>query len=151
MTLETFSSRLRLRIRLRNVAPFLILFLIVILIASTSCSKNEAANQQSASDGAVPVSVAKVESATMDRTLPVVGTLFAKDEATIGAEVEGRVQKTLVDFGDRLKKDQIIAYIDTDLYEALARQAAANLTKTRASATNADQTLERTRSLHRDK
>ncbi len=83
----------------------------------------------------------------VDRTLPIVGTLFAKDEATLGAEVEGQVEKTLVDFGDRVKAGQELASIDTASYQALARQAAANLTKTRATADNADRELARMRNL----
>src|SRR6185503_14706431 len=83
----------------------------------------------------------------VDRTLRVVGTLFAKDEATIGAEVEGKVEKTLVDFGDRVKAGQELALIDTASYEALANQASANLAKARASWNNADQETKRVEAL----
>ena len=84
----------------------------------------------------------------MDRTLPVVGTLFAKDEATLGAEVEGKVEKSRVDFGDRVSAGQELALIDTASYEALARQSAANLAKAKATALNAERNLKRTQELH---
>jgi len=79
----------------------------------------------------------------MDRSLDIWGTLYAKDEATIGAEVEGKVEKTLVDFGDRVTAGQELASIDTATYEALARQAGANLAKAQASANNAELNLRR--------
>ena len=43
---------------------------------------------------AVTVTVTAAELVPLDRTLAVVGTLFAKDEATLAAEVEGVVQTT---------------------------------------------------------
>jgi len=56
---------------------------------TAGCSKSDGDKPKAQRDDAVPVSVAKVEVVPLDRTLPVVGTLFAKDEATIGAQVEG--------------------------------------------------------------
>src|SRR6185369_9185289 len=87
----------------------------------------------------------------MDRALPVVGTLFAKDEATIGAQVEGQVEKTRVDFGDRVTVGQELALIDTTSYEAFARQSAANLEKAKAGALNAGQNLKRVQELQKEK
>lgn len=83
----------------------------------------------------------------LDRTLAVVGTLFAKDEATVGAEVEGQVEKTAVDFGDRVRAGDEIALIDTASYEALARQADANVARAQANALNAEKDLQRQQSL----
>ena len=91
----------------------------------------------------IPVDVQTVATRPMDRTLPIVGTLFAKDEATLGAEVEGKVDRTLVDFGDRVKAGQELALIDTASYEARARQAAANVAKAKATAANAEKELKR--------
>jgi RND family efflux transporter MFP subunit len=98
-------------------------------------------------DNAIPVDVQPVGITNVNRTLAIVGTLFAKDEATIGAEVEGKVEKTTVDFGDRVKAGQELALIDTTSYEALARQASANVAKVRAAADNADKELKRVESL----
>lgn len=100
-------------------------------------------------DAPVPVSTAPVEEVTLDRSLPVVGTLFARDEATIAAEVEGKVERTWVEFGDRVKEGQEIARIDTASYEALAQQAEARLAQARATATNAVQQWQREEALRR--
>ena len=118
-----------------------------VLFAAGSCSrKSEGASPRRGADG-IPVDIQPVATINVDRALPVVGTLFAKDEATLGAEVEGRVEKTTVDFGDRVKAGQELALIDTKSYEALARQATANLAKARATADNAEKELKRVEAL----
>lgn len=114
----------------------------------TGCSKPETKPQHNLS---VPVTVSKVESVPMDRSISIIGTLYAKDEALVAAQVEGQVEKTRVDFGDRVTNGQELAAIDTTSYEAKSRQASANVTKAQASALNAEQTLKRTENLQKDK
>jgi len=115
-----------------------------------SCSRSPGA-AKAQGDTAIPVTVAKVETLPFDRTVSVVGSLFAKDQATVAAQVEGQCEKTIVDFGDRVSFGQEIALIDTTAYEALAAQSAANVAKTRANADNAEQNLKRNRDLQKDK
>lgn len=124
--------------------------LTLITAGLVSCSKKESKQAAPARDDAVTVTVAKVELLPMDRTIPVVGTLYPKDEATVSAEVEGRVEKTMAEFGDRLTAGQEIALIDTTTYEAQVRQTAASLAKAQASAANAEQTLRRIEELHKN-
>jgi membrane fusion protein (multidrug efflux system) len=116
-----------------------------------SCGKPNGDKPRRAADSAVPVTVAPVALVPLDRTIPVVGTLFAKDEATLGAEVEGQVEKTMVEFGDRVKSGETLAQIDTTTYDALARQSAANLTRAKATAANMEQNLRRVQELQKDK
>jgi membrane fusion protein (multidrug efflux system) len=117
-----------------------------LLLLAASCSpKKEGVVARR--ENIIPVDVQSVATVDVDRTLPIVGTLFAKDEATIGAEVEGKVEKTLVDFGDRVKRGQELALIDTTSYEALARQASANVAKARATANNAEKDFKRLEAL----
>jgi len=87
----------------------------------------------------------------MERTLQVVGTLSAHDEATVAAQVAGQIEKNHVDVGDRVTASQELALIDTTSYEALARQSAANLVKAKAGATNAAQNLKRVQELQQEK
>src|SRR4051812_2645294 len=101
----------------------------LVAVGLVSCSKSQGEPSKSRGDNAVPVMVAKVEVVPMDRTLPVVGTLFAKDEATVGAQLEGQFKKTRVEFGDRVPAGQELALVDPPSYEAPARQSAANLAK----------------------
>jgi membrane fusion protein (multidrug efflux system) len=97
----------------------------------------------------VAVTVAPVETIRLDRTLPVVGTLHARDAATVAAEVEGRVERTMAEFGDRVRAGQEIALIDTDSYAALANQAAARVRQARAVAVAAGHELARQVELRR--
>jgi membrane fusion protein (multidrug efflux system) len=115
------------------------------------CSRSADKPAKVADDKAVPVTVAVVETVPLDRTISIIGTLFAKDEATIAAQVEGQVEKTRVDFGDRVSEGQELALIDTTAYDSLARQSAANLAKAKASAENAEQNLKRVQDLQKDK
>ena len=118
-----------------------------LLQMATGCSRKTEASAPRRIENAIPVDVQPVSTTNVNRTLPVVGTLYAKDEATIGAEVEGKVEKTTVDFGDRVRAGEELALIDTTSYEALARQALANVAKARATADNADKDLKRVESL----
>src|SRR6266700_3086103 len=86
---------------------------------------------------AAPVMVATVTNVAWDKVVSIVGTLFPKDEATIGAQVEGTVERTLVDFGDRVQTNENLAFIDTGSYEAQLEQAVGNLAKAEANLTNA--------------
>jgi RND family efflux transporter MFP subunit len=70
---------------------------------------------------------------------------------TIAAQVAGQVEKFPADLGDRANAGQELALIDTTSYEALAQQAAANLAKATAAATNAARNLKRTEDLQKDK
>jgi len=79
-----------------------------------------------------------------------VGTLYPKDEAAIAARVEGQVEKTLVDFGDRVRTDQDLAFIDTASYEAQLEQAVGNLAKAEANLANARQNFDRMQKLKND-
>jgi len=117
-----------------------------VLLVLTGCSRQEPTSRR-ASDPGIPVTLAEVVVTNLDRTIPVVGTLYAKDEANLAAEVEGRVERTMAEFGDRLTNGQLIAQIDTMTYDALARQAAANLARLKASSANTEQNLRRVREL----
>lgn len=87
----------------------------------------------------------------MERVLHVVGTLSARDEATVAAEVAGKIEESQVDFGDHVKAGQVLALIDITAYEALVRQSAANVARANASAANAAQNLKRVQDLQKDK
>src|SRR3954463_2418278 len=106
---------------MRNL--FLLCVLAVCIALSSGCKGKSTTPTALHRPEATAVTVTSVTNAAWDRTVSVVGTLYAKDSATIGAQVEGQVEKTLVDFGDRVKAGQDLALIDTASYEALLQQA----------------------------
>lgn len=113
----------------------------------TGCGKSQTQKPNIPQDPAILVTTAQVTLKPLDRTIPVAGTLFAKDEATLSAEVEGQTEKTLVDFGDPVKPGQELALINTTTYEAHAQQAAANLARAKANAHNVELELKRIQEL----
>ena len=119
------------------------------LVLLSACQKPVSEARKPAPAEVVSVTVARPETLRVDRTIPLVGTLFPKDEATLCAEVEGRVEKTTVDFGDRLTNGQEIAFIDTTAYAALALRAAADVARAKATLSNAGQNLRRTTELRK--
>ncbi|HUR45277.1 MAG TPA: efflux RND transporter periplasmic adaptor subunit [Candidatus Saccharimonadales bacterium] len=116
-------------------------------MASGCTGKSQAEKITRPVEIAIPVTTVRAELRSLDKAIPVSGTLFAKDEATLSAEVEGRVEKTLVEFGDQVKSGQELASINTTTYEAQAQQAAATLARTKASALNAEHELKRVQEL----
>lgn len=117
-----------------------------------SCGKNN--TSKSGAPKELPsreVQVARAEKRPMERVLQVVGTLAAREEATIAAQVAGQLEKNYVDVGDRVKTGQELALIDTTSYEALANASSANLTRANASAANAAQNLKRVQDLQKEK
>jgi multidrug efflux pump subunit AcrA (membrane-fusion protein) len=89
---------------------FLMLWLLALYAGlGLGCSREASASRTTNAPVAVPVTVASVVIQPVDRTLPIVGTLYAKDSALVSAEVEGKLERTLVEFGDRVKAGQELA------------------------------------------
>lgn len=119
--------------------------------ALVSCGKPADAKSGRADAAPRPVHVARAELRPMERTLQVVGTLAARDEATVAAQVAGQIEKISVDLGDTVTNGQELVLIDTTSYEALVQQSAANLARATASAANAARNLKRIQDLQVEK
>jgi RND family efflux transporter MFP subunit len=122
------------------------------MLALLLVSCGPAANPESSRPQTAPraVRVARAELRPMERAVLVVGTLAARDEATVAAQVAGQLERIPVDLGDRVTAGQELALIDTAAYEALLRQSAASLARAKASAANATQNLQRMQDLRKD-
>lgn len=95
------------------------------LLALAGCSgKSEAKG-----DGAAPAISVKtftVQEDVVKRRVQASGSLFALEESTISAEVEGRVEKVLADVGDYVQASQeLVAISKIELQLELDRQRAA--------------------------
>lgn len=119
--------------------PLLLTLLSAVVVG---CHK-EAPAARKPSGGPTAVTVAPVKLVAWDQTVPIVGTLYPKDEATLGAQVEGTVERTTVEFGDRVKADQVLAYIDTASYLALQQQAEGVLARAQAALPSAQHHFQR--------
>jgi membrane fusion protein (multidrug efflux system) len=113
------------------------------LLILAGCTRQAAAPPKEKRAEATPVIVATVTNVAWDKAVSIIGTLYPKDEATVGAQVEGTVERTLVDFGDRVQTNQDLAYIDTGSYEAQLEQVVGNLAKADANLVNAGKNFTR--------
>src|ERR1051325_2207287 len=120
-------------------------------LALVSCEKSGKPEAGRTEAAPRPVRVARAELRPLERSIGVVGTLAAHDEATVAAQVLGQIETVTVDVGDRVTAGQELALIDTTSYDALARQSAANLAKATALAANAARTLKRIQDLQAEK
>jgi HlyD family secretion protein len=114
--------------------------------------------------GAAPMAttLARAERHSITETLAVTGSLVAREETVVGAEVDGlRIVEILADVGDRVEQGQVLARLDaTMLRTQLAQNASmiaiaqasiaqmeASIAETRASEAEAADALRRAQSL----
>jgi RND family efflux transporter MFP subunit len=84
---------------------------------------------------APPVEVIKVDMAPPTQTLTLPGETRGWYSSTIYARVSGYVAKWIADIGDRVKKDQVLATIDTPELDAQLEAAQAQLKASEAEVT----------------
>jgi HlyD family secretion protein len=75
---------------------------------------------------------AKVEKGDITTLVSATGTVSALTTVQVGTQVTGTISELLVDFNSVVKKDQVIAILDTTFLVASRDDAAANLDKAKA-------------------
>ena len=73
------------------------------------------------------------------------GTLNAVITVQVGSQVSGQIRELFADFNSMVKKDQVIARIDPDTFEAKVNQAKAQVEAARASVLNQQAAVEKAR------
>ncbi len=99
-----------------------------VLLASLtmSCSRTQSANTRGNAGNPLSVRVITVEEQVVRRQVLATGSLFALEESTISAEVEGRVESILADVGDRVAAGQPLVMVSKqELQFETERQVAA--------------------------
>lgn len=93
---------------------YLIAGLALALGVGTGCSKESKADTAAAQapPPAIAVRTATAEARTVDRTVDVTGSLHADETVTVSSEVAGRVTRVLVDFGQNVRKGQVLVELD---------------------------------------
>ena len=89
--------------------------------------------------------LAAVERGPLVATVSASGNLNAVTTVQVGSQISGQIKELLVDFNSLVRKDQIIARIDPETYEAKVGQARAELDSARAAVTNQQAQIERAR------
>lgn len=107
--------------------------LILLSSQAVACKKPEATAQLTSAKAEVPVKVqtAPVEERPMPEHLVLTGTLRASQESEVAADAAGKVTKTFVERGDRVKQGDTLAILDARgaAIGATAAQAQSELAK----------------------
>lgn len=107
----------------------------LLLIALYGCDRGTSAAKPEKGQGidaAVPVTVTPVRAQKVQRTVEVVGTLYANEEVTVSSQLEGRIASTSVDLGDRVREGQVLAGIQDTEFRFAVEQVEASLKETLA-------------------
>ena len=75
---------------------------------------------------------APLKKATITKLIEASGTINPVQTATVGAQVSGKITAVYVDYNSPVKKGQILAEIDTSLFQASVDQQRANIENSRA-------------------
>src|SRR6058998_3976436 len=89
--------------------------------------------------------LARVERGPLTAAVSATGTLNAVVIVQVGSQVSGQIKALNVDFNSIVKKNQVIARIDPDIFEAKVQQAQADLDSSRATVLNQEAQVERAR------
>ena len=102
-------------------------------VALTACGDAAQASKKPGETGdGLSVKVAPVERIELRRSVEAVGTLAAHDQATISAEVAGRVSRLAADMGDRVKAGAALVLLDDERLRYRTDEQTAALEQTRA-------------------
>ena len=82
------------------------------LALSAGCSKSPRASVLGDAAHPTPVHFYTVAEETARRRIQAVGSLYALEESTLSAQVEGRVDQVLADVGDGVKEGQALVTLD---------------------------------------
>jgi multidrug efflux pump subunit AcrA (membrane-fusion protein) len=102
----------------------------LVWLLATGCSRP--AQGQAGHESRVAVNVQRVEPVEIRREVEVVGTLAARDEAIVSAEVEARVARLAADMGDRVAAGAPLVVLDAEKLRSRADEQRAALEQTRA-------------------
>lgn len=108
-----------------------LIFLLCLLVFNSGCSRSNSQDAQRAQAASAPapiaIDAAKVETRELQRSVEAVGTLDPNEEVLVSNQVEGIVEKLLVDLGDAVHEGDVIALIDTRELDLNVRQQEAAL------------------------
>jgi len=90
---------------------------------------------------------ATVESGDITQTVSANGTLNPVMLVNVGTQISGTVEKLHVDFNDAVQKGQVLAELDTSLYQAQLKQSEASLQSAEAAVSLAESNAKRTEDL----
>src|SRR5712691_7930370 len=89
--------------------------------------------------------LARVERGPLTAAVSATGNLNAVITVQVGSQVSGQIKELLVDFNSAVKKGQVVARIDPDIFVAKVVQARADLDSAKAAVLNQRAQIQRAR------
>lgn len=118
------------------------------LAQDTKEAKDAKAPKAAAPRASMTITTAKPSQSNLPLRLAANGNIAAWQEASVGSEVSGlRLAEVLVDVGDTVRRDQVLAVFASDTVQADLAQARAAVAEATAQAADAAANAERARSL----
>ncbi len=134
-------------VRASKFYSILSLFFLWVSVLLAGCSSEE---KQERPVLALPVEVAAVVRKTVPVQLRVIGNVQAYSTVTVKSRVAGQVMRVYFKEGDDVKKGELLFMIDPRPFEAVLKQAEANLERDLAQVKQAEANLERDRAQERN-
>jgi HlyD family secretion protein len=124
-------------------------FVPVLLVAAASAAACNGERASAAADPTVPavpapvidVSVVRATVGTVESALEISGTLAARSRVGVKPKLPGRLERVLVDIGDRVSAGQVVATIDRGEVDAQVDAAAAAVNVAKAAIESAEAAL----------
>src|SRR6202171_22855 len=88
---------------------------------------------------------AKVERGPLTATVSATGTLNAVVTVQVGSQVSGQIKELFADFNSQVKRNQLVARIDPEKFQAAVAQAKAQVDAAKATVLNQRALVEKTR------
>jgi membrane fusion protein (multidrug efflux system) len=133
-----------------------LVLIIAAAVAELGCGRVgpsvSASAPEAASDPVPPVvdvTTVRVHRGSIRQRVSAPGSLLARRESRIGAEVRGRIQEIFVREGDRVEAGARLFQIDPEPFEVALRQAEAGLDLARSERRQIEADLARLQALHR--
>ena len=92
----------------------------------------------------------EIQRGNIENTVSATGTLEPVTSVNVGTQVSGIINKLYVDFNDKVKKNQLLAVLDTTILSVQVRDAKASLLSATAKYEKAKYDFERTEKLFKD-
>jgi HlyD family secretion protein len=89
--------------------------------------------------------LARVERGPLTAAVSATGSLNAVITVQVGSQVSGQIKELFVDFNSAVKRNQLIARIDPETFQAKVNQAKAEVESARATVLNQEAQVERAR------
>jgi RND family efflux transporter MFP subunit len=93
-------------------------------------------------NAAVAVEIAEVQQRTIQDIGRFTGSLSPKSQFIVAPKMSGRLRQLLVDVGDKVKRNQLIAKLEDDVYRQEAEEAQAELEVAKANLAESQSALE---------